>query len=272
MNKRILFIDNGVVNDWSSTLNNYKGADKTLPFVPGEDFLYIGSKYAFNHLYIKMKEVNTNSTQMKIEYYAEGWKEVVEIIDETLGLSQSGFVTFTPDIDTQWQMKQKSNDIAELSSIIIYNQYWLRISFTDTTDLTTKVQWIGNLFSNDDDLYSEFPDLKKADALRAYEPGKTSWEEQAVRAAAMIEQDLTNRGVIDGSENVLERSLFVGASIQKTAEIIFGAFGDDYIDQVAAVRKEYGLRLVRRLPRVDKNNTAVEEPFETRTQTGFMSR
>jgi hypothetical protein len=46
----------------------------------------------------------------------------------------------------------------------------------------------------------------------------------------------------------------------------------DYADQRLRAREEYGLRLVKRLARVDKNNNAKEEVAETRNVSGFLSR
>ena len=70
----------------------------------------------------------------------------------------------------------------------------------------------------------------------------------------------------------MDREWYRNAAVQKTAEIIFGAFGDDFSDQRIQARDEYKLRLVKRLARVDKNNNAIEEPFERKVVTGFLCR
>lgn len=272
MNKRILFVDNGVIKDWSMALNNYRSGSKVFPFVTGEDYLYIGSKLPFNSLFIKLKVANTTPSEMQVDYYSNGWTPVVELIDETNGLTQSGHFNLTPNKNSAWTMQTDSNAMTGLETVTIYDQYWLRISFTNSLDLTTELDWMGCIFSNDDDLAAEFPDLIKTSVITSYESGKTNWQEQHAKAAQIIEHDLVNRGIIDGSENILDRSWYRDASVQKVAEIIYGAFGDDYIDQRALARAEYGLRLVKRLARVDKNENAMEDQFESKSVTGFLSR
>jgi hypothetical protein len=272
MNKRILFSDNGTISDWTMALNNYNGASKTIDFVAGEDALLIGSKLPFNSLYFKLKELNVISSEVSIEYYSNGWNSAVEVTDETNGFTQSGHITFVPNKNSTWSMKPDSTEIAELSSVIIYDQYWLKITFGTTITATTAIQWVGSLFSNDEDLAAEFPDLVKSDVLYSYKANKVDWQEQHVKTAEIIEHDLINKGIIDGSENILARDWYRNAAVQKTAEIIFSAFGDDYADQRLRAREEYGLRLVKRLARVDKNNNAKEEVAETRNVSGFLSR
>lgn len=272
MNKRILFIDNGVINEWSIALNNYRSGSKVFPYVPAQDFLYIGSRLPFNNLYIKLKVPNTTTSEMTVQYYSNGWTDVVELIDETDGLKQSGFINITPNRDTSWVKQTDSSTISGLETVTIYDQYWLRISFDVALDVTTELDWLGSIFSDDNDIAAEFPDLIKTSVLTSYEAGKTNWQEQHVKAAQILEHDLINRGIIDGSENILDRSWYRDASVQKAAEIIFGAFGDDYIDQRKLAREEYGLRLVRRLARVDKNENAIEEERESKSVTGFLSR
>jgi hypothetical protein len=273
MNKRFFFSDNSTISDWTPALSNYKTGSKVFPFVAGEDCLIIGSRLPFNHFYVKMNVLNVTPSTMSISYWAEsGWRSAVEIIDETSAMTSSGFVSFTPDKNTNWKMESESSSIPELSNVIVYDYYWLKISFTNSLSLTTAIGWIGNIFSNDDDLAAEFPDLVKSSVLTSYQSGKTDWQEQHVKAAEIIEQDLINRGIIDGSESILDREWYRNASVQKTAEIIFGAFGDDYTDQRLSARDEYKLRLVKRLARVDVNNTAIEEPFERKQVTGFLCR
>lgn len=272
MNKRVLFLDNGVVNEWSPNLNNYNSAAKVFPFVAGQDYLYIGSKLPFNHLYFKLEELNVISSTMSVEYYSNGWNSVVELIDETNGFTESGFITFTPNRNSPWVMKPYSNEVSGLSSVIIYDEYWLRISFSNSLTSTTSIKWLGNILSDDYDLGAEFPDLIKSEVMYSYKSGKTNWQEQHIKAAEIIENDLINKGVIDGQESILHKEWYRTASVQKTAEIIFSAFGDDYIDQRAAAREEYKARLTKRLARVDKNQNGSEEVEESRNVSGFLSR
>jgi hypothetical protein len=273
MNKRFFYLDNSTLSDWTPALNNYKTGSKNMPFVAGQHALMIGSRLPFNHFYVKLANSNAHISTLQVSYWSDnGWRSAVELIDETEAFKNSGFITFTPDKNTNWKMEEESQKIPELSNVIVYNYYWLKLTFTNNLHVNTTIDWIGNLFSDDNDLGAEFPDLVKTSVLTSYQTGKTNWQEQHVKAAEIIEQDLINRGIIDGSESILDREWYRNASVQKTAEIIFGAFGDDFSDQRIQARDEYKLRLVKRLARVDKNNNAIEEPFERKVVTGFLCR
>ena len=273
MNKRFLFSDNGILKDWTSEISDFKKHSKLIPFVATEDALLIGSKLPFNGFYTKLATKLAQNSSMKIEYWSNtSWAEAVEVRDSTGAFSESGQVIFTPNKKLQWSLQDESNEIPELSTTTIYNYYWLKVTFSSDLDVSTELEWIGDIFSNDDDLSAEYPDLVKSSVLSAYQTGKVNWLEQHAKAAEIIEHDLVNRGIIDGNENILERGWYKNASVQKAAEIIFGAFGDDYVDQRIRAREEYSLRLVSRLAGIDKNNNAIEDVYERKIVTGFLSR
>lgn len=279
MNNRVLYSDNGVLKDFSVALNNYYSLTSTCNYVAGEDYLYIGARLPFNHIYTKLSEVNTADTQMKIECWdGQVWKEVVEIIDETDGFKQSGMIQWTPNRNDCWSSEStndKGEAITGLEDVVIYDKYWVRISFTedfvpDETDVV--IQWMGNIFSFDYDLGSEYPDLARSEVMDAYKSGKASWEEQNVKAAQVIIQDLVDKGVIKEKGQILDWREFTNASVHKVAEIIFNSLGDDYIDQGKAARQEYMSRMSKKTFRVDLNNNAIEEPKESFNECGFMTR
>lgn len=272
MNKRILFSNNGTLQDWTMALNNFNGSSKVIDYIVGQDSLYIGSKLPFNSIYFNLETPSAAVSEMSVQYYSNGWNDVVELIDETQGFTQSGHINIVPNKNGTWTMKPDSSEVEGLSNVIIYDHYWLKISFNVNLTNTTSLKWIGVILSSDDDLSTEFPDLLKSSVMASYKAGKCDWLEQHAKAAEMIEHDLINKGIIDGSENILDRSWYKNASVQKVAEIIFSAFGDDYVDQRSKAREEYQLRLNKRLARVDKSNDAIEEVSDTRNVSGFLSR
>ena len=88
-----------------------------------------------------------------------------------------------------------------------------------------------DIFSNDSDLGSEFPDLVLSATMTAFATGKTSWEEQHVRAAEILIKDLKKVKGIHSSSQILDHNDFRLASVCKVAEIIYTAFGNDYLEQ-----------------------------------------
>jgi len=273
LNKRIILNKNGTLFDWSHAIGSYSNGIKEETLTASQDSILIGSRLPFNHFYIKLLEETEQLSSLKVSYWSSGgWRSSVEIMDETGSFSRSGFISFTPDKNADWKMEEESKSIPELASVIIYDHYWVKVESLSNMTNPVSFEWIGNIFSDDSDLGSEFPDLIKNAVLTSFQAGKSDWQEQHVKAAEIIEQDLINRGIVDGNENILDREWYRNAAVQKTAEIIFGAFGDDYTDQRIQARDEYKLRLVKRLARVDKNKNAIEEPFERKVITGFLCR
>ena len=276
MNKRILYSDNGTIRDFSVNLNKYNATESEFSYVAGEDFFYIGSRLAFNSIYFKLNASNTLPTSMIIEVFdGQNWVLVNELIDETEGFSKSGNITFVPDRDSQWQVSDTNSSgqvVDGLESVKIYDKYWIRVSFTDDLDADCSLLWVGSIFSDDSDLGAEYPDLVKTSVISAFQSGKLHWEEQHVKAGEVLIQDLMINRVIMESGQMLEREDYRIASVQKVAEIIFNAFGDDYTDQKQRAREEYQRRLSNPMKKIDTNFNGVEEKSESFSSQGWLSR
>lgn len=276
MNKRVLFSDNGTLIDLSSNLNRYDTTDSQFAYTAGEDYLYIGGRLPFNSFYVHFKNANALSSVMSIDVYdGDKWTPVSEVIDETNGFKASGHVTFFPDKESGWMCKHTNSNgttIEGLTSIKIYDKYWIRISFNQTLTSSTSIIWIGSLFCDDTDIGSEYPDLTKNSVLSAFSAGKQSWEEQRIRASEIIIQDLMINRVIVDSGQMLEREDYRMACVQKTAEIIFNAFGDDFVDQKRKAREEYQRRLSNPVKKIDINLNGIEDKIEAINPQGWLSR
>jgi hypothetical protein len=274
--KRILFSDNGTLKDFTSALNNYASGTKNFNYTVSQDALYIGSKMPFNHVYFKLGAVNSVSANMSVAYWnSNAWEPVVELMDETNGLTQSGMIKFFPSKQSTWQMSSTNSDgqtVDGLTSIKIYDLYWLKITFDQTLTSTTYLDWVGNIFSNDDDLSAEFPDFAKSSVKTSFKPGKQDWEEQHVKAANILAQDLIDKGIIYETGQILNAEDYRESSVMKCAEIIFRALGDDFSDQRQQAREEYQLRLAKRIHVIDTNADAIEQVIERRQESGWLSR
>ena len=274
--KRVLFSDNGTLIDFTSAVNNYATGTKNFNYTTSQDALYIGSKMPFNHIYFKLGAANNVSATTTVAYWTSGgWQTMVELTDDTNGFTESGFIRFTPSKQAQWQMASTSGDgstVNGLESVVIYDQYWLKVTFNATLLSTTYIDWIGNIFSNDDDLISEFPDMANQNVKTSFKPGKLDWEEQHVKAAQILAQDLVDKGIIYETGQILRSEDYREASVMKTAEIIFRALGDDHTDNRQQAREEYQLRLAKRIHTIDKNSDAIEQVVEAQRESGWLSR
>lgn len=274
MEHRVLLADGSTLTDVSVAVAKYYGEVAKFTLTSAQ-FIYISSRLPFNHLFFKLKTPSINTARMNVQYYdGTSWVSVVEVIDETDGFKKSGHVQFTPNRNKLWSERSTNDNgqkIAELESVVIYDQYWVRISF-DADLSEVELQWLGQLFTNDDDLKVEFPDLARAKTIAAIEPGKTSWEEQHIQAAKLICTDLEKAGVITGPGQILDWRNYIEASIQKAAEVIMGSFGNEYLEDIAKAREEYKSRLSKRYFKVDKNNNAIEDKEEQTHTTGYFTR
>lgn len=276
MNKRIFYSDNGILRDLSVNLNKYDSIESEFDYISGEDHIYIGSRLPFNSLYLKVITQNEMPANMYVEVWdGENWEFVNELIDETGAFQKSGYITFVPDRDTGWNMEDTNsggNIITGLDSLKIYDKYWMRISFDADLSSGVSLSWVGHLFADDSDIGSEYPDLAKASVKAAFKTSKTDWEEQLVRASEIVIEDLMINRVILDSSQLLDRYDYRSATIQKAAEIIFNAFGDDFVDQKQRAREEYQRRLSNPTKKIDTNKNAIEDKTESLHEQGWLSR
>lgn len=262
-----IFHDNVEITKELIRLN---GIHVDLDYVVG-DFIYIASDLPFNHFYLKhAPPANNISATMKIEYYGSGWNEVVDLKDETNAIFNDGYIEFTPNRNAGWSRASSSLDFGLTK--VVYDKYWIRISFDATLKANCELSFLGNKFSDDIDLFHEYPVFNNADFLNAFETGKTDWEEQHVKAAEVIIADLIKKRVVIAPEQILDRRKFIGASVCKAAEIIYTAFGNDYIEQKREAAAEYLKRLDLSQYSTDLNNNAILEPVELQTRQGWLSR
>jgi hypothetical protein len=244
----------------------------SMTYLSGE-YIYIASDFPFNHLYIKMGAIkNATPASMTVEYNASsGWNSIVELRDETLALSQDGYVEFTPNRDNSWPRLYSSQDVPN-TSVIVYDKYWTRVSFDANLDSPVEISFIGNKFSDDEDLYLEYPVFDDSVFLTAFKAGKSDWEDQCIRASEVIVADLIRKNVIVSAEQILDRKVFTSACVCKTAEMIFTSFGNDYEEQRKLAKSEYASRMDLSRYKVDNNNNAILDVGDVKNSQGWLSR
>ena len=117
--------------------------------------------------------------------------------------------------------------------------YWAEITFSADFSATTDLKFIGHKYSTDAELFAYYPDLSQSTLLTQYQSGKADWSEQAIMAADNIHMHLKARNLIKSDSQIVMPDVLKLASIHKTAEIIYSAFGSGYRDQKAAAAEEF---------------------------------
>jgi hypothetical protein len=134
--------------EYSKELNHFDRDEVSLSLI-SNDSIYIGLYKPFKSLYIEILSGNLEDSSMSINYSngTDFNNSPSYLIDETNNFKQSGFINFERPSD--WVAQTINND----------NLYWLKLSFSDTTNLTLK--GINIVFCNDHELRKEIPTLDK---------------------------------------------------------------------------------------------------------------
>jgi len=279
MHYRIIFSDNGTLNDLSVNLNNYHSGTGAIGVVAADDYLYIGSRYPFNSFYMSFGTANTQASTLSISYWdGNQWRSAVDVIDQTDGFQQNGLVTFVPDKgQSGWSREDTVNrggteQVTGLGDVTIYDQYWLRLSLSADLDAGTTLEWIMYKFIVDDDLYSEYPIFNSSTLKTAYESGKSDWEEQIVVSSRIVVDEMIKRGIIDSGNQLLDYKKVESPTIPKVAEIIFNGLGDDYDNDRLKARDSFNNRISNKVFNVDLNNNATLDNRELGVRSGHFWR
>jgi hypothetical protein len=265
MKRRIIHSNNGTLSDFTVNMEKFQAGTETVSIVAAEDAIYIGSILPFNHVYVKLgATVNENASAMTVGYWdGTEFRGAVNLIDETslagATLGQSGHVTWVTDRDHGWIREDTNhggNSVTGLTSVEIYDLYWVRLGFSADLSANIDLSWIGQIFSDDHDLGGEHAELVRSGFIAAFESGKTDWQEQHAIAADIIADDLIAKNMILSSDQILARENLRRASVKKVAQIIYTGMGRDYDDNRDNAKKEYDNRINNVCPKLDKNRNA----------------
>lgn len=258
--------------DISQKVNDYRTGSQAFAYVAG-GYLYIGAVMPFNNLWFELGTVNSNSVTPSIKiWFGNSWVDAVDVIDETSGMSATGRISWNTDQLKGWDLVQSSELVSGITSFKIYWKYWARISWSANFSAGTTLNYVGQKFSDDDVLYSFYPDLNNTDIKTGFEAGKTTWDEQHYMAAEHIVRDLQKRGVIKSRGQILDWSLMQAAACHKVAEMVYRSFGQPYAEQMALARKDYEAALDARFLNIDKNANGSLDPCERGVSTMFGTR
>jgi hypothetical protein len=247
------------VNEW----NNGKTADITMD--PG-DYLYIASFLPFNHKYLSFQTVSVAQLVPIIELCAgrTEWNTVADQLDYTDGFRESGILQFTPQYDEKgWGIIGKSTtEVDDLANApVVYQSYWMRISFDDPAAFELK--YIGQKFSSDVDLFEEYPNLRQTAILSGWATGKTDWDDQHLLAATYISKEMVQRGLIFTNNQILDISTLRNPAVHKTASIIYSGLGaKNYEAEIKLAAQNFETAMTQKIFQVDLNANAVKDRGE----------
>jgi hypothetical protein len=271
--QRIIHGDNGTLRDLSAALNDIHETTSTLALVAAEDFVYIGSKLPFNHRHFYVASPNAAASVASVAIWdGSAWTAAVDVVDQTAvagaTLAQSGVISWRTERNASWSAAESTEDMTDsgLTSLKIYDMYWVRLAFSGNLTGSTALQYVGHRFADDADLAAYYPDLVRSSMLTAFATGKTTWAEQHYVAAEEIIRALGRRNTIWTPDQLLAWEELTLAAVHKVAENIFFAFGKDYTEQRVEARNRYLEELGQSLT-VDEDEDGHEDEEETRRES-----
>lgn len=273
--QRVFFSDNGTLNDLTLNLNDFRSGTEVIDLVAAEDYIYVASFLPFNHKQFDVGVVNETSTTVSVDIWdGSDWEPAQDVIDRTsvggVSLAQDGVISWTPDPDKYWNREYESTDITGLSGTRIYEMFWVRFKWSADFTPTMSLQFIGQKFANDSDLYSIYPDLNNTSLQAAFASGKTDWNEQHYIAAEHIVRDLKKNHSIISSSQILDFDLFEETSIHAAAMVIYWGLGQ--FERHDNAKAKYTENLKQGFLNLDVNGDGRLEPVERIITQGFLTR
>lgn len=238
-------------------------------------YVYIGSPAPFNNIWFQFVPGALNilaSAPTISSWFGNQWVSVVDIVDTTDSMTKSGRISWNTDRLKGWDIEQTSEDVSGLTSFKIYWKYWLRMSFANDFSGGTQLQYVGQKFSTDADLFAVYPDLNNSELLDSFESGKTTWDLQHFVAASEIVRELRAKNIIKNSSQILNWELIKMASIHKVAEIAYRGFGRPYFDQMKQAAQDYKSAININFYDIDKSGNGSLEPGERGISASYGRR
>jgi hypothetical protein len=258
--------------DYSAKFNDFRETAQAFAYTAGA-YVYIGSIAPFNNLWFELGTVNSSAkTPTVCMWWAGAWHDAVDVIDETVGMTGSGRLSWNTDRLKGWDLEQTTEDVTGITAFKIYHRYWLRLSWSGSFSAGTTLKYIGQKFATDDILYSFYPDLAITDIKTGFEANKTTWDEQHFMAVEHIVRDLKKRSIIQSRSQIMDWHLFQDAACHKVAEIVYQAFGEPYSDQLKRAAQAYDKALDVKYFSVDRNANGALDPAERTMSTIFGTR
>lgn len=278
LDQRIFFYDNSADSwaDHTVALNDWKnGKNVTLSFDSG-DYLYIATFLPFNHKFLRFYTPSPTAQMPIVEILnaPNEWNIVVDSLDYTGGMKQSGVLQWTPNFDKNWGMVPDSNrDINALfGGPTVYDAYWIRLSFLMPT--TFSLSYIGQRFSSDYELFMEYPLLQNPQILAGWAQGKTDWEDQHLLAALYLAKEMRQRNIVFSDNQVLDIAMLRSPAIHKAAHIIYSGLGArNYAEEIKLAAENFQRSMTQDKFRTDVNgNARLDRSERVIITTGRASR
>jgi hypothetical protein len=207
-----------------------------------------------------MGTVNTNSVTLAVTYWdGAAYSPVEDLVDETLGFRQSGFVS--------WQNKDESPEWTAYAQTPVTDVelYWIRVKVSGALSAGTTLQSVLDLFSDDNMLRVYYPEI--VSDTRYLPPSRTNFLEQHVAARDLVRLRLKQRKVITDESQILDINEVSAAAVHACAQIILSPIDQDS-DVLKRAQDAFNNEINELDKAVDKNQDGIVSDAE-RSDFGF---
>jgi hypothetical protein len=164
----------------------------------------------FQSRHMQFENLNTTTVSLTVEYWnGSAWVATVDFVDQTLGLTRSGFLSWTNQADWVASKQAPINDIS---------LFWIRVSVDLDLDAGTSLQSVLNLFSDDDSLRLYYPEL--VNDTRFLPQDRTDYLDQHVAAKDLVVLKLKQRRLIKDERQILDINEVFTAATHACAYLI----------------------------------------------------
>jgi len=242
------------------------GADHVAFNLQTSDFVYIGFRGRFASRYFELKTPNATGSVVSLSYWdGDAWTDVDDLVDETIGFTQSGFVHWVNKDDWEPRAITGVDDDIEM--------YWVRLAVSVNLDSGTELYSVSNVFSDDNLLQIYYPEI--VTDSRFLPSGQTNFLAQHVAAKNEVILRLKQRKLIRSEEQIIDASYVAVAATHCAAKIILAptvtndAMSEIYRRAVSSFDKEISETNFA----VDVNEDGLVESAEVKNiQSTWVSR
>jgi hypothetical protein len=227
------------------------------------DAFYIGFKAPFASRYFHLSSLNAVSNTLSVYYYnGTTWTAVTDLVDQTVGLTVSGFISWTNETD--WKKSTQSPVAEEL--------YWIKIVPGATLTSTTALQAVLNLFCDEPLLRAYYPEL--VTDTRYLPDSRTDFLEQYVAAKDLVVTRLKQDKLITDESQIIDINEVAISAVHATAWVILNPLArtTEERERVGAIWDQFNKELNEVPIDIDTDNSGTIDEEEKEIGQVFKAR
>ena len=235
----------------------------------GSDFFYIGFKGRFASRYFDIGTVNSNSANITVEYWnGTAWTEVEDLVDQTAGFTQSGFISWLNMTD--WQPREQDPIVSDGGEVL--KMFYIRLSTDTSFSVGTTLESVINLYSDDDLVRNLFPEIISDD--RYLPPGRTNFLEQHFEAKNRVVRRMKQKNLIEDEAQIIDINEVAEAAAWAMIIIVLSpiATSEELSLILLRAKNNFESELSRINKNVDLNEDGVVTKGEERYTNGYIFR